>query len=217
MATSPNIFNDTCNDQNPNTTMTEIDPKVQKRGRVKLLMVLAVCAAPVIMSYITYYIIKPQSRTNYGTLIEPQRPAPALQLRELDGRPFEIASLQGKWLMLTVDESACAQSCEDKLYHMRQVRLTTGKERDRVERLWLVPDEAPLATTLIRQYDGMHFLRADPRQLAEWLPLEASGQLADHIYMVDPRGNLMMRFPKDADPTGTRKDLSKLLRASRTR
>lgn len=197
------------------TAMTPSDPAAQKpRGRAKLLLVLAVCAAPVIASYFFYYVVKPEGRTNYGTLIEPQRPLPPLQLRELDGKATDLASLKGKWLMLTVDASACPKSCEDKLYHMRQVRLTTGRERDRVERVWLVADDAPLTTTLIRQYDGTRILRADPRQLADWLPAETGGQLADHIYMVDPLGNLMMRFPKNADPNGTKKDLSKLLRAS---
>lgn len=199
--------------------MTQAESTVQKpRGRAKLLMVLAVCAAPLVLSYITYYIIKPQSRTNYGTLVQPQRPLPALQLRELDGKPVDAASLKGKWLMVSVDAAACPKACEDKLYQMRQVRLTTGRERERVERVWLISDDAPLATTLIRQYDGMRFLRADPRQIAEWLPVDASAngatQISDHVFMVDPLGNLMMRFPKDADANGVKKDLNKLLRAS---
>jgi len=196
--------------------MTPSEPAVTKpRGRAKLMLVLAVCAAPVIASYFFYYVVKPEGRTNYGTLVEPQRPLPPLQLRELDGKAVDVASLKGKWLMLTVDEAACPKRCEDKLYQMRQVRLTTGRERERVERVWLVADDAPLTTTLIRQYDGTRLLRADPRQLAAWLPTESGGQLADHIYLVDPLGNLMMRFPKDADPNGTKKDLLKLLRASR--
>lgn len=198
------------------TEMTPSDPAAQKpRGRAKLLLVLAVCAAPVIASYFFYYVVKPESRTNYGTLIQPQRPLPPLQLRELDGQPVDAASLKGKWLMLMVDAAACPKRCEDKLYQMRQVRLTTGRERDRVERVWLVADDAPLTTILIRQYDGTRLLRADPRQLADWLPTETGGKLADHIWLIDPLGNLMMRFPKDADPNGTKKDLSKLLRASR--
>lgn len=198
------------------TAMTPSDTAAQKpRGRAKLMLVLAVCAAPVIASYFFYYVVKPESRTNYGTLIEPQRPLPPLPLRELDGKPVDAASLKGKWLMLTVDQAVCPKSCEDKLYQMRQVRLTTGRERERVERVWLVTDDTPLTTTLIRQVDGTRLLRVDPRLLAEWLPAETGGTISDHIYLVDPLGNLMMRFPKDADPNGTKKDLSKLLRASR--
>ena len=186
-----------------------------RREQLKMMLVLLICAAPVIASYAVYYFVRPDSRTNYGDLVQPQRPIPALQLTELDGTPVAPKSLSGKWLMISVDASECPQTCEDKLYHMRQVRLTTGKERDRVERVWLVTDQQPLATMLIRQNDGMRILRADPAQLAAWLPVEAGTHPADHIFLVDPLGNLMMRFPKNADPNQTKKDLSKLLRASR--
>jgi cytochrome oxidase Cu insertion factor (SCO1/SenC/PrrC family) len=197
------------------TSTSSNSPQLSKPlGRVKLMLILAVCAAPVIGSYLTYYFIKPETRSNYGTLVQPQRPLPALVLSELDGRTVEAAALKGKWLLISVDDGACAQACSDKLYHMRQVRLTTGKNRDRVERLWLVADREPLPTMLIREYDGMRMLRADPAQLAAWLPADEGTTISDHIFVVDPQGNLMMRFPKNADPNQTKKDLSKLLRAS---
>lgn len=189
-------------------------PARKPSGRLKALLVLAVCAAPVIASYYTYYFVRPSARTNYGDLVEPQRPVPRLSLKELDGRPVEATSLKGKWLMITVDAGACAKPCEDKLYHIRQVRLTTGKDRDRVERIWLVTDNTPLSTMLMREYDGTRMLRADPAELRNWLPATANTAVEDHIYMVDPLGNLMMRFPKDADPSSTKKDLARLLRAS---
>ena len=197
------------------TSTSSNSPQVSKPlGRAKLMLILAVCAAPVIVSYLTYYFIKPETRSNYGTLVQPQRPLPALVLSELDGRSVDAAALKGKWLLISVDAGACAQTCSDKLYHMRQVRLTTGKDRDRVERIWLVADSEPLPTMLIREYDGMRMLRADPAQLAAWLPADEGTTISDHIFVVDPQGNLMMRFPKNADPNQTKKDLSKLLRAS---
>jgi len=185
------------------------------RGRAKLLLVLAVCASPVIASYFMYYVVKPEGRTNYGTLVQPQRPMPPLTLTELDGKPFDLATLKGKWLMITVDGGACTAACEDKLVHMRQVRLTTGRERDRVERVWFITDKEPLPTLLMRQHDGLRMVRADPKELAAWLPATSGTTLPDHLFMVDPLGNLMLRWPQAADPNQTKKDLSKLLRASR--
>ena len=185
-------------------------------GRLKLYLVIAICAAPVLASYYAYYFVRPEARSNYGVLVEPQRPMPALQLKTLDGRPFEAAALRGKWLMLMVAGGDCATACTDRLYHLRQVRLTTGKDRDRVLRVWMIPDAQPLPTTVIREYDGTEMLRADPNQLAAWLTVNGSTDAyADHIYMVDPLGNLMMQFPANADPNKTKRDLSKLLRASR--
>ena len=190
----------------------------RRRGRWKLYVVIAICAAPAIASYLVYYFVRPDARSNYGSLIEPQRPMPALHLRALDGREVDSASLRGKWLMVMVANGDCPRACEDRLYHLRQVRLTTGKDRDRVVRVWLIPDAAPLSTMLIREYDGTAMLRADPKEIARWFGetdrASNDGEYADHIYIVDPLGNLMMRFPTDADPNKTRRDLAKLLRAS---
>ena len=183
------------------------------RGQSKLLLVILVCLAPVVASYITYYYIHPETRTNYGELIE-QRPLPALHLHELDGRNFDESALKGKWSFVMVADAACDKACEDKLYHMRQVRLTTGKERDRVQRIWLIPDAGLLSTQIIREYDGTLMLRADPAEIARWLPAAPGDVVTDHIFVVDPLGNLMMRFPKDADPNRTKRDISKLLNAS---
>ena len=190
----------------------------QRRSRLKLWLVVAICAAPVIASYCAYYFVRPSARSNYGTLVEPQRPMPSLDLRTLDGRPFDSHALRGKWTMLMVAGGDCPAACVDRLYHLRQVRLTTGRERERVQRVWLIPDQAPLSTMLIREYDGTEMLRAHAADLARWLPHDPSDPesgWADHIYIIDPLGNLMLQFPRDADPNKTKRDLSKLLSASR--
>lgn len=181
-----------------------------------MLAVFAVCAAPLIASYLTYYVIKPQGRTNYGALIDPRAyPMPALGTTALDGSPVTLDALKGKWIMLQVSDAECAQPCRNRLHDMRQLRLAQGKEKDRVERVWLITDRSPLETLLMREYDGTHMLRADPAALKAWLPAEPGTTAADHMYIIDPLGNLMMRFPKDADPNRIKKDIAKLLKASR--
>ena len=190
-------------------------PSHWRRYRM-LYLLLAVCVAPVIASYTAYYLLPPAGRTNYGALVEPQRPLPALSLRRLDGTAVEAASLRGSWTMVQVDGGECDAACAKKLWQMRQVRLTTGKDADRVGRVWLIVDEAPLATSVIREYDGTMFLRARADEVAAFLPLPAGpgARLADHIWLIDPLGNLMMRWPKDADPNRMKKDLIRLLKAS---
>jgi len=198
--------------------MPTSDPKgaaSPRRPNWKLYLVIAACAAPVIASYFMYYFVRPDGRVNYGDLIEPQRPLPSLEVRELSGEAIDLGVLRGKWLMIMVAPGACDEACRDKLYHLRQVRLTTGKEKDRVERVWLIPDNEPLLTTLMREYDGTRMLRVDANALGAWLPGGTGTRFDEHIYLVDPLGNLMMRFPVNADPNRTRRDLSRLLRASR--
>ena len=200
--------------------MRQVQPIIQpnaqrKRGRWKLLLVVAVCAGPMIASYLTYYVIKPQSRTNYGALIDPrQYPIPALGSTGLDGKPIKLEDYKGKWVMLQVAGGECDDACKTRLFAMRQLRLMQGKEMERIERVWLITDAKPLDTVLMREYDGTDMLRVDPKLLKAWLPTDAGTSVDDHLYMIDPRGNLMMRFPKDADPNKVKKDISKLLRAS---
>ncbi|MBX9870220.1 MAG: cytochrome C oxidase subunit I [Burkholderiaceae bacterium] len=184
-------------------------------GRWKLLAILGVCAAPLIFSYITYYWIKPAGRTNYGDILDPRNyPLPKLNGHLLGGEAKELDAYKGKWIMLQVDTGACNELCKKKLYDMRQLRLAQGKEMDRIERVWLITDDTPVETLLLREYDGTRMIRVDTAALQKWLPTEAGTDPSDHIYMLDPLSNLMMRFPKAADPNKIKKDLAKLLRAS---
>ena len=189
----------------------------QRKGRWKLFAVIAICASPLIASYLTYYVIKPEGRTNYGALIDPRAfPIPvSLGTTALDGRPAGLNDYKGKWIMLQVAEADCQDPCRKRLHDMRQLRIAQGKEMERIERVWLVTDDKPLETMLMREYDGVHMLRAHPDAVKSWLPADAGAVPSDHIYMIDPLGNLMMRFPKDADPNKMKKDIAKLLKASR--
>lgn len=193
------------------------------KGRWKMLAVLAVCAMPLVGSYITYYFIKPTGRTNFGDLIDPRSyPIPAMASTTLDGKPATLDNYKGKWIMLKVGPSACLQDCQDQLFAMRQLRTMQGKEMERIERVWLITDNQPLDTILLRVNDGTRMLRAPAEVVAKWLPLEGKGadQAADHVYLIDPLGNLMMRFPKGAVSSDieqvkkVNKDIGKLLKAS---
>jgi cytochrome oxidase Cu insertion factor (SCO1/SenC/PrrC family) len=184
------------------------------RGRWMLLLIIGVCAAPVIASYLTYYVIKPRGgMTNYGELIEPQRPIPAgLHVQDEQGKDMLLSTLNGQWLMVSVNPSACDDACAKKLYFMRQVRLTQGAERERVNTVWLRTDASPVPDKVLKAYEGTRILVADPAAIAAWLPAAQDTQDTDHIYLVDPNGNLMMRFPKNPDPSKMKSDLSKLLK-----
>lgn len=190
-------------------------PSPPKKSNWILFLVLAVCAAPMVLSYLTYYVIKPEGRTNYGDLIDPRaHPIPDLGSTAVDGKPATLDDFKGKWILLQVNAGQCDKACEDKLYYMRQLRLTQGKEMERVERVWLITDAAALDTALMKKYDGTRLLRVDAKKLAAWLPVDAGTQASDHLYMIDPLGNLMMRFPKDPDANKIKKDITRLLKAS---
>ena len=183
----------------------------RRQGRVTALLILAICAAPTIAALVAYYFWHPAGRMNYGELIEPG-PLPPMALVRLDGRPFALAELKGKWVMVQLDDAWCEAACQKKLFNMRQVRLAQGRDMERIERVWLLPDNGMLSAELGRLTDGVLLARA---QGATGVPFPAATNVRDYIYLVDPLGNLMLRFPKDADPRRMIKDLQRLLKVSR--
>jgi len=187
----------------------------RRRGRVKLFVVLLICAAPLIASYLTFYVVKPDGRTNYGTILDARTlPVPEMATTTLDGKPRTLADLKGKWVMVRVGGGQCEDECQRQLYAMRQWRTMQGKNMERMERVWLITDQEPLDTVLMREYDGMELLRAPAATVAQWLPVAPGQKMGDHIYLIDPLGNLMMRFPYQPEPGRVYKDLAKLLKAS---
>ena len=185
---------------------------VRRRGRRIALVILALCAAPTIAAWLAYVLWQPQPRLNHGELIE-ARIISDPELRRLDGSPFRLSQLHGKWVLLQIDSGACAGACGKKLLYMRQARLAQGKDAERIERMWLLADAAPPDAALMRDHEGLRVARAPGgRFLAEFPAVRSP---SDHIYLLDPLGNLMLRFPSDPDPQRMVKDLARLLRASR--
>jgi hypothetical protein len=186
-------------------------------GRWKMIAVLLICAAPVIASYLTYYVIKPEGRRNFGELINPQRPLPDLAATTLGNERVNLTDLKGQWLLVSVAGAACDEVCSRHLYLQRQIRESLGKEKDRLDWVWLIPDEAPVADQLRPALKDATVLRASNSSLSAWLSPANGKQLKDHLYLVDPLGNWMLRFPAHLDMESAakaKKDIERVLRAS---
>jgi hypothetical protein len=192
--------------------------RATRAGRWKMLAVLAVCAAPVIASYVTYYFIRPQGRSNYAELMTPPKSLPQTPVASaLDGKPFDLSKLKGQWLLVVASEAACGATCEKQLWLQRQLRQTLGRERDRVDELFIVTDNGPLSPQLVAALaadPSMTVLRIPEATLRKWMEPAAGRGWADHVYVVDPMGQWMMRTPPDPEPAKFKKDMEKLLRAS---
>ena len=196
-----------------------------ERGRWTMVLVLLVCAAPVIASYFAYFVVRPEGRTNYGELIDPARPIDtALPLVDLAGAAVAPTSLRGQWLLVVVSGGACDARCERHLWLQRQLHAALGARQDRVDKIWLIDDATPARADTLRAIaataDGRGafapttVLRTSRHDLLAWLR-PASGQaLEDHLYVVDPRGEWMMRVPPEPDPARLKRDLDRLLNAS---
>lgn len=170
-----------------------------RRGRLKLALLALFFLLPVGASWLVWWFeLTPGATGNYGTLLPPRQVAlPAAE------------ALKGKWVLVQFDGGACNAACERKLYFMRQVRRAQGKEMQRVARLWLLTDAVQPSAPLMAAIEGTVVAPAGAH--GEY---STEGAVTDHLYLVDPLGNLMMRFPRDPDPARVIKDLQRLLKAS---
>jgi hypothetical protein len=198
-------------------SLPQPSPDRTKSGRWKMLMVLLLCASPVIASYITYYIIRPEGRRNFGELIDPQQPVPNLSATDLDGQSVNLQSLTGQWLLVSVSGGACDASCQKHLYLQRQLRESLGKEKDRLDWVWIITDSAAVPDTLRPALKGATVLRLPADQLSKWMQPAKGQQLPDHLYVIDPMGNWMMRFAPGFNAqvaSQAKRDIERLLKAS---
>ena len=197
--------------------VADADARQTASGRLRMLLVLLVCAAPVIASYLTYYVVRPQSLRSFGELILPVAAMPDLQAKDLKGQTVALSSLKKQWLLVSVAGGACPAECQQNLFLQRQTRAALGRERDRTDWVWLVTDDAPLDAALLVGLQDAIVLRVPQAEVSKWLKPQAASKLEDHLYLVDPNGDWMMRFPArlqiDQAPK-MRKDWDRLLRAS---
>jgi len=183
-----------------------------KRSNAVFWLILALCVAPVVGSYLAYYVWRPTGHVNYGELVKPRR-LPNAGLARNDGSLFRWEQLKGKWVLMAADSGRCDGHCYEKLIYLRQIRLAQGKEMNRIERVWLVTDGVNPKPAIIAGFAGMTVIRAAGSELMKSFPWQRS--ITDDIYLIDPLGNLMMRYPREADPRRIVKDIERLLKISR--
>jgi cytochrome oxidase Cu insertion factor (SCO1/SenC/PrrC family) len=194
---------------------------IKKSNRQNLLLLLAVFALPVVVATLMYVTgWKPSSTANHGELIQPARFIEEVSMQSIDTKPVKFSELRGKWTMVYFDTSECPEECVKQLYNMRQTHISQGKEQDRIQRIFILTDARAVESlkTKLADYPGMLVWTAERsalNKLTQDFGIEAtktSGQ--GYIYLLDPMGNLMMRYLPGIDPAGMRKDLVRLLKYS---
>lgn len=180
-----------------------------RRSRLKLLLLLAIFAAPMVAGYAAYFFFHPTHFTNYGTLVKPY-PLQDAALVTADGRPLHLGQLHGKWVLITASSGPCAADCRQRLHAMQVARLLQGRDQDRIERVWLQTGPTPAGNAA--PGEGARAVRESGQALSH--QLQTAGHTLDAIYVIDPMGNLMMRYDPPVDIKRMAKDLKTLLGAS---
>lgn len=185
---------------------------MSSEGKNPILWMLLLSILSVAASYGAYLWWSPSQHVNHGELLE-THPLPATMLKDLSGRQFPLESLRGKWLLLTIQSSACNEHCQQKLYYMRQLRTAQNENMQRIDRLWLVTGEGDPNPALLAEHPGLIVARP---VVPAWLAaLPVRNEASEHIYLIDPLGNLVLRYGADSNPKGMLKDLVRLLKYSR--
>ena len=189
-------------------------------GRRNLLLITLLFLAPVVLGTTLYFSgWRPQGRAlHHGELVQPAKPLSDITLRKSDGSESRLSALRGSWTLVTFSRLPCNTACQNNLYKMQQVRLTQGKDAGRVQRVFITASGSGDTAAIATKYVGMHVFTGTPAELQkaarEFVGDEKSFNESERVYLIDPLGNLVLRYSADADPSGMRKDLARLLRLS---
>jgi len=168
-------------------------------------MLLALVIGPMFLATAMFYggFWIPEGRSYHGELIGGRT-----TLSEL-GVPFET----GKgWQLLVSAPQECAEQCQQLIYLARQIHIGLGREASRANHALAVarPLSADLDERLLKEYPQLLRYQLNPDAYAQELPDNAVPQL----WIVDPLGNLVLRYPPDTQGKDILIDLRQLMKIS---
>ncbi len=202
---------------------TDINKKELRNQRIKLVIIISLFALPVVIAWLWHVNSdqwRPTSTTNYGELITPARPLENFVMQALDGTPVNQDILRGHWTLVYIGAAECDPSCRSNLYNIRQIRIALNEKIDRLERLWIVSNmqNSEQLHGLLEEHPGLQVVKPDSEMLqrlfTQFRMSNDDAAVEGRVYLVDPLGNLMMRYPVDAQPKGILKDILRLLKTS---
>ena len=188
---------------NPAIAMPEAPRK--GRGRLQLLLILAIAIGPMFLASAMYQwrFWVPETRSYHGVLIG-------------DGRTLSDLGVQGEveplWQILVTVPGACETDCQQLVYLARQIQIGLNRETARASH------GLALAEPLPADYDAT--LKREYPQLGRYqLDLQAYDKAAEavpgaQLWLVDPHGNLVLRYPAGSKGKAILDDLRYLLKIS---
>lgn len=185
------------------------------RSRAVLLGLVAIFVGPLLLAAFLYARLDlwtPSTHVNYGELLLPIRPVESLDIQTMDKKHLSIEDLKGRWTYVYLGRGACGLYCQASLFKVRQTRAMLGRDLVRVQYVYLALDEgAKKEMSLLKAgHPQMMIGVADSPEQLSVFGSDATGSL----YLMDPHGNLVLRYGQDAETKGMRKDLKRLLKVS---
>lgn len=184
--------------------LTAPDARRRLRGRLQLLLILAMVIGPMVLASLMYkfQFWVPEGRSYHGQLIGNG------QSREQLG----VQSAETRWQLLVTSPQDCSHECQQLVYLARQVQIGLSRDASRASHALasataLAPD---YSARLARHYPRLERLDLD---LARYRAL-TDGLEGAHLWIVDPHGNLVLRYDATVDGKALLNDLRQLLKLS---
>ncbi|MGB0514666.1 MAG: hypothetical protein ACPGJE_07485 [Wenzhouxiangellaceae bacterium] len=183
------------------------------RNRLILVLLFVLFFAPIVIALLLnskWVDWSASPGRAHGELLRPVVPLGEFALTDALGQQRTQDDLADLWIVVMTRTGDCDSECRESLLLMHSIRLAQDRRAPDAA-LMLLSDQIlpdPLLNELTatdatwRVFDG----DAGARLLRRF-PGAASGT----FYIVDPEGNIIERFAPDADPTGIRKDLDRLM------
>lgn len=193
-----------------------VTPELRRKNLRTVGALAALFFVPLLVSFWMYYgsAWRPAASTNHGELLEPARPLPHVDLRDAAGTFAPANVLSEKWALVYVGDGQCNEACRNSLYFMRQTRLSLNNEMTRVARVFLAAEQCCNREFLEREHSGLIVLDATGPEARDLVNAFPQTDRAQSLFIVDPLGNLVMRYDVREDPKGLLTDLKKLLKLS---
>lgn len=174
------------------------------KSRLYLLLIFAACALPIAASFFVYYVWQPAKLMNHGELME-LKPLPPGSFVDAAGKEIQLQAA-GKWTLLVLDSGACDADCRQRLYDVRQIMLTFELNQDRLQQVWAISDAVKPDAALLKEHEGLKVVQARD-VLLTFFPQPSVGR----IYLIDDRGNQVLRYQPKPEPKRMIKDIARLL------
>ena len=177
--------------------------KPRARGRLQLMLILLVVLGPMILATCMYKLQfwVPEGRSYHGTMIGNGE----------SRADIGIAAEDQRWQLLVSAPAACAEDCQRLVYLVRQIQVGLGRDASRASHA--LATAQPLASDyqaqLEREYPQLQRYPLDAQRY-----LQKVGEPGPQLWIVDPHGNLVLRYDGTVNGKHVLDDLRHLLKLS---
>lgn len=199
-----------------NDDFTPTERKARNRNRALLIGIFALFFGSMLVAGLLRFSgWRPEGMKNHGELLEPPVDLREAPVRLTSGENYPWAPGERIWRIVLAPPADCGAECVDLANDLDKVWRLFGKDADRVHILWLCaeagcepPAGAPRPRVLRMVAPDLRLRAALPG--VDATPAGGGGRVP--VYVIDPNGFVVLRYPPGFDPGGLRADLAKLLK-----